>query len=179
MLRKLGMAAWITAVWIALWGDLSWANVVGGLLVSIFLLAAVPLRGKGASRRFAVVPALLYAAVFVRDLTMSSIEVARQVFWPVERLRPAILAADLESADRGLLSLVANTISLTPGTLTLEVDGERARLWIHVLHLEEGGEGAVLEQARALERLGARVLGVDLAAQPHARRSTSPRKDTS
>jgi multicomponent Na+:H+ antiporter subunit E len=68
------------------------------------------------------------------------------------------------SRDPGLLSLVANSITLTPGTLTLEVDGDRGVLWVHLLHLPEGGEAEIIEQTHSLERLGARALGVDLEA---------------
>ncbi len=168
MRRRLAMAAWITLVWLALWGDLSAANVLGGVLVSALVLSVARLPARMTSHRIAVLPALRYAARFVRDLCVATAEVARQVFWPIARLRPAVLAVPMRSPDPGLLALVANTITLTPGTLTLEADAERPMLWVHLLHLEEGGEAKVVEQARALEQLGARVLGVDLDA--HASR---------
>jgi multicomponent Na+:H+ antiporter subunit E len=156
------VVAWIILVWVALWGDLSWANLVGGALVGLLVLAAVRVPLATGRRRVAPGPALRYAVVFARDLTVATAEVARQVFWPVRRLRPAILAVPLRSADPGLISLVANSITLTPGTLTLEADEERRMLWIHVLHLAEGEADAVIGQAQDLERLGARVLRVDL-----------------
>jgi multicomponent Na+:H+ antiporter subunit E len=159
------MAAWITLVWLALWGDLSPANVLGGVLVSALVLTIARLPGRMTSHRVAVLPALRYAALFVRDLCVATAEVARQVFWPIARLRPAILAVPMRSSDPGLLALVANTITLTPGTLTLEADAERSMLWVHLLHLEEGEKGQVVEAVRALEQLGARALGVDLDAR--------------
>lgn len=170
MLRRLPMAAWITLAWIALWGDLSWANLVGGALVAVGVLTAVRLPVTDAPYRMALLPALTYLAVFVKDLTVATAEVARQVFWPVDRLRPAVLEVPLAGNDPGVLSLVANTITLTPGTLTLEVDRDEGVLWIHLLHLEEGGADDVVEETRALERLAARALGVDLdGARPAPR----------
>lgn len=156
------MAAWVTLVWLALWGDLSWGNLLGGVLVSTLVLTAIRLPEVGVKPRIAPWSAALYAVVFARDLCVATFEVSRQVFWPVARLRPAVLAIPLETTDAGLISLVANTITLTPGTLTLEADNERSLLWVHVLHLSEGGEGAIIEQVRGLERLGARALGVAL-----------------
>lgn len=164
MLRQLPMVAWITVVWIALWGDLSWANVLGGVAVAALLLAAVRLPVTGAPRRVALLPSLRYLLRFLVDLVAATAEVSRQVFWPVSRLRPAILEVPMVSTEPGLLSLVANSITLTPGTLTLQVDEERGVLWIHLLHLEPGAEGDVVEDVRALERLGARALGLDLGA---------------
>lgn len=162
MLGKLLTVAWVTAVWVALWGDLTAGNVLGGVLVSSAVLAAVRLPVATGVRRVAVGPTLRYAAVFSRDLVVATAEVARQVFWPVARLRPAILAVPLRSSDPGLVSLVANSITLTPGTLTLEADEGRRMLWVHVLHLPDGGADTIIEQAQGLERLGALVLRVDL-----------------
>lgn len=151
-------------VWIALWGDLSWANVVGGVLVAGFVLAAIPLPVPVLAHRITPGPALRYFVLFLRDLCVATFEVARQVFWPIARLRPGVVAVPLRSHDPSLLALVANTITLTPGTMTIEVDPARAQLWVHVLHLVPYGERAVVEQAQALERLGAKVLGVELTA---------------
>lgn len=162
--RQLPMAVWIATAWVALWGDLSWANVISGLLVAIFLLTAVRLPVTDRGYRLVPGPALRYVVRFAQDLAVSTAQVARQVFWPVERLRPAVLEVPLVGTDARLLSLVANSITLTPGTMTLEADDERGLLWVHVLHLEEGGEDAVIEHARSMERLGAQALGVDLAA---------------
>lgn len=165
MLGKLLTVAWVTAVWVALWGDLTPGNVIGGALVACAVLAAVRLPVTTGVRRVAPGPTLRYAAAFSRDLVVATAEVARQVFWPVARLRPAIVAVPLRSGDPALVSLVANSITLTPGTLTLEADEDRRMLWVHVLHLPDGEGEDVIRQAQDLERLGAQVLRVDLG--PH------------
>jgi multicomponent Na+:H+ antiporter subunit E len=162
VLGRLLTVAWITVVWLALWGDASWGNLVGGLAVGTFVLAALRLPATPRPRRIAARPALRYAVRFTRDLTVATAQVARQVLWPVHRLRPAVLAVPLRSGDPGLVSLVANSITLTPGTLTLEADDERRMLWVHVLHVPDEGADSVIEQAQALETLGARVLRVTL-----------------
>jgi multicomponent Na+:H+ antiporter subunit E len=159
--RRLPTVAWITLVWLALWGDLSVGNVLGGVLVAALVLAVVPLPAQESRHRLSLVASLRYLVVFLRDLTVATAQVARQVFWPVDRLRPAVVEVRLGSRDPGLLSLVANTITLTPGTMTLEVDPERGVLWVHALHLEDDDEAEkIVEDARGLERLGARALGV-------------------
>lgn len=158
---RLPVLAWITVVWLALWGDLSWANVLGGLAVGTALLLVVPLPRPERVPRVSPVAAARYFLRFLRDLTVATAEVARQVFWPVERLRPAVVAVHLTTRRAGLLSLVANTITLTPGTMTLEVDEDAGVLFVHCLHLPEGREGEVEEQARELEALGARALGIE------------------
>lgn len=162
MLHRLPFVAWIAVVWVALWGDLSWANLLGGLLVGAFLLVVVPLPASTTRYRGSPAGALLYTAVFLRDLVVATAEVTRQVFWPVERLRPSVVEVPLTTRDPALLSLVANTITLTPGTMTLQVHEDAGLLFVHCLHLAEGGDVEVIEQARAYERLGGRALGVDV-----------------
>lgn len=160
--RLLPRVLLVTLVWLALWGDVSWGNVVGGLLVSAAVLSAVRLTMPGPTRRVSPAGTLRYLLAFGRDLVVATYQVVRQVFWPVGRLRPAVVEIQLASTDPGLLTLVANTITLTPGTLTLEVDPRRGVLWVHVLHLAAGEEDAVAEAAQQLERLGAAALRVDL-----------------
>jgi len=90
-----------------------------------------------------------------------------QVLRSPSRLRPGVVLVRLRTADEGLVALVADTITLTPGTLTLEVDVERGLLWVHALHLpDEAAAAAVVDGARDFEERGARALGVALAAAP-------------
>lgn len=165
MARHVLTVAGLAVLWVALWGDLSWANVLGGLLVGVAVLA-VERPGHEHHQRPLRRPSPLgvvhYAVEFVRDLVVATWEVARQVFWPVSRLRPAVVSVPLRSSDPGLLALVADSITLTPGTLTVEADDASATLWVHLLHLPEGGADAVVAQVQHLEDVGARALGVAL-----------------
>lgn len=60
---------------------------------------------------------------FVRELIIANFRMALIVLQP-SRLRPAVVAVPLALTRRGLVVLLANWISLTPGTLTLEVVAE-------------------------------------------------------
>lgn len=164
--RYVPTVVWIVLVWLALWGDLSWGNVVGGVLVAVFVLVAVRLPAREVTYHLSVVAGLVYLGRFARDLVIATAQVSRQVFWPVERLRPAVLEVPMRGTDPLVLALVANSITLTPGTMTLDVDERRGLLWVHVLHLEEGGDAELVTAARSLEELGARALGVELRAAP-------------
>ncbi len=162
MVRRALATGALVVVWVALWGDLSWANVVGGVLVASLVLAVGGPGRDGPVRRPGWGAVARYAAEFARDLVVATWEVARQVFWPVSRLRPAVVAVPLRSADPGLLALVADSITLTPGTLTVEADDASSTLWVHLLHLPEDGVDDVVAQVQHLEDVGARALGVAL-----------------
>ena len=160
---------WLTAVWVGLWGSFTAANLLGGLAVAAAVLALpLPLSGSavgaaGESGRATVRPLALlrFVAFFGYDLVRASLQVAALVLRPRARLRQAVVAVPVAGASDALLTLLANAISLTPGTLTLEVDRQRAILYVHVLQVGHG-PGAV-EQVRqsvvALQRLAVRAVG--------------------
>lgn len=73
------------------------------------------------------------AAVFIVELVKSSVKVALLVLTPRPRLSPAIIAYPL-TVDRDFeITLLANLITLTPGTLSLDVSDDRRTLFIHCI----------------------------------------------
>ena len=162
---------WLTFVWVFLWGSVTVANVLGGLVVAALLLLVLPLPEQ--SERGGVRPLALlrFAVVFVWELVKASVTVVVQVLRPRGALQQAVIAVPVEGSSDRLLTLVANAVSLTPGTLALEVDRPRSVLYVHVLNVQ-GGEDEV-EAVRAsivkLQRLAVRALGEDRPAPEVAR----------
>lgn len=142
---------WLTVVWVGLWGSPTAANVLGGLTVAAVLLALLPLPEAPAEGRVRWPALLRYVAFFALELVRASLIVVWQVLRPGGELRQAVIAVDAMGASDRLLTVVANSISLTPGTLTLEVDRERSILYVHVLDVS-GPEG-VERARRSIERL--------------------------
>ena len=158
---RLGLLAWLVAVWVGLWGDVSWANVLGGVALAAVLLLALPLHDVPVHGRVSLLGVLHYARVFVVELVRASLQVTRLVLRPRGPLRQAVVAVPVHGRGDRLLALVANSISLTPGTLTLDVDRERSILYVHVLDVGNGPQAADDTRAgiAALERAAARALG--------------------
>lgn len=90
---------------------------------------------------------------FLRDLALSSVAVARTVLDP-RRAAPGFVTVPLAAATTDLeIALVANYITLTPGTLTVDVSPDRGSLLVHAL---DADPGAVRADVAAIE---ARVTG--------------------
>ena len=150
------LVLWLTAVWVGLWGSVTPANVLGGLAIAVLVVAGLPLT-LVPDRAVVSPPGLLrFLAFFALDLVRASLQVARQVLSPRMELRSAVVAIPARSASDHLLTLLANAISLTPGTLTLEVDRARSTLYVHVLDVGRGPD--------AVERARADLLGVERLA---------------
>ncbi|MDP8978670.1 MAG: Na+/H+ antiporter subunit E [Actinomycetota bacterium] len=166
--------AWLALVWVALWGEVTAGNVLGGLVVGTGLLVAF--RGAGPYRLRVVRPlqTLVFLGYFIRELVESNVVVAREVVSRRNRIREGIIEVALPHTTPTIATVVANAITLTPGTLTLEAVAEdrSARLYVHVLHLHD------VESVRGgLEHLhyrAARAFGDDAlvrALDEHRRRT--------
>ncbi len=81
------------------------------------------------------VPAML--AYFVWELVLANLKVARDVLMPVKRLRPAVVAVPLDLETDWQITLLAILITLTPGTLSLDVSTDRRVLFIHAMHVDD------------------------------------------
>jgi multicomponent Na+:H+ antiporter subunit E len=78
---------------------------------------------------------LLLAAVFVRELVLGAINVAWLALQPRLALRPGIIAYPLTVTSDIQITLLANLITLTPGTLSIDVSDDRRWLYIHAIDI--------------------------------------------
>jgi multicomponent Na+:H+ antiporter subunit E len=147
------MIVGLALIWAAITGNFSLPNIALG--AGIGLLTAVLLRNGLAkplkSGRLRRVAAL--AALFLWELLVSAVRVALIVLRPSLRgsLRPAIIAFPLSVKSDVEITLLANLITLTPGTLSVDVADDRSALYVHVLHLTDRDQ-LVAEIAGGFER---------------------------
>jgi multicomponent Na+:H+ antiporter subunit E len=125
--------AGLLAVWILCWGDLSAANVLGGLAVSVAVLAVFPLgipERHGHTLR--PIPTARLVGFFVVELVRSNLAMARDLLSRRGRIRTGVLHYRLRVDSEGLLTFLANVTSLTPGTMPIEIDDEHHVLVLHL-----------------------------------------------
>ncbi|MFI6241005.1 Na+/H+ antiporter subunit E [Micromonospora sp. NPDC050795] len=137
---------WLVVVWILLWGDVNWANLIGGLLVGAAVLVFYPLPAVSFGGRLRPWALLVFAGRFAVELVSASLHIARIAVQPGYRPRGAIIAVRLRVATDLNLALTAEAVSLVPGTLILEVDRDSGTLYLHVLDTHGPGD---LDVARA------------------------------
>lgn len=157
-MKHLGVGLGLVAFWVALWGEVTPANVLGGVVIAAVVLVAaplpLPLRGELVIHPFRVV---VFAVYFLRELVKASAVVAATVVRRRPTTTSGIVAVPLSSDCDALTTIIANTVSLTPGTLTVEVDRHPPVLYIHVLHLTDIGQ--VEADVATLERHATRAFG--------------------
>ncbi len=93
---------------------------------------------------------ILLSAVFVRELAKSVFEVFLTVLSPSRCPHSAIVAVPLDIKSEFGITVLANMITLTPGTTSLHVSEDRKTLFVHVMNLSDDS----VEQMKAgFERL--------------------------
>lgn len=77
-----------------------------------------------------------FLVYYLRELVISNAYVAYEVVTPTHYQRPGIVRLPIRARTDLEITLLANAISFTPGTLTLEVAEDRSALFVHVLVAE-------------------------------------------
>lgn len=146
----------LVAIWVGLWSDISAANVLSGLVVAVGIVFVFDTWQAGT---LVVRPIHLgrFAIYFLYKLVESTVVVARTVISPRDAIHTGIVAIHLRGCSDAIATLVADAISLTPGTLTLEVRREPLTLYVHALDIRDVEQ--VQTDVRKLEVLAVRAFG--------------------
>ncbi len=80
---------------------------------------------------------LRYIAVLLWDIVLANLAVARRILGPTHQLRPAFIQLPLDLHNDFAISVLASTISLTPGTVSSDLSPDRQFLLIHALDVED------------------------------------------
>jgi len=158
--RRLVTLSLLVGAWCALWGAVSIANVLSGLLVAVTatLIAGVE-PGAG---RIRIVPLLHFVWLVAADLVVSTVSVAWEILTPTDYTDEAIIAVDTELGARSHLLMLVVAITVTPGTAVVDTDAETGRLYLHLLHAEKSDD--IIAHVRRLADLACRALPVASAA---------------
>jgi multicomponent Na+:H+ antiporter subunit E len=99
---------------------------------------------------------LAFAAFYLWEVVASSMAVAWRVVTPRRRMRSGIIGVPVESRTPFEVTWLANLISLTPGTLTVDADPDQNILYVHGLHVPD--PDAFRAEIRRLEQRLLKVL---------------------
>lgn len=138
MIRTIVLAGWLGVVWVALWAEISPANVLSGLLVAVGVLLVFPADRPPRIGHFRPVAALRFAAVFTWWILKASVEVAWEVLTPRNRDSEAIIELPIPpTCSDTVMTLLSNAIGLTPGTVVVDVADDRRSLFVHALFYDD------------------------------------------
>jgi len=151
---RIWVLCWLILVWILLWGTVSVANIVSGLAIALVITLLLPLPVVPVEGRVHPLSLARLVLLVGWDLVLSSLQVAWLAIRPGPPPRSAVLRVRVAVKSDLVLALAANIITLTPGSIVLEIDQARRLMYVHVIDV--GSDRAVsrfYRQISGLERI--------------------------
>lgn len=126
-------------VWLLLNGFSAGQLLLGSILSVIIPLITAPFadRQSRVVKPFGVV---IYMLRLLWDIFVSNVEVAARVLGSNRKLNPGFIAYPLQLTGDFPLTVLASTISLTPGTVSVDFSEDKQWLYIHALHVDSEQE---------------------------------------
>jgi multicomponent K+:H+ antiporter subunit E len=84
-----------------------------------------------------LIPALFLIGVVLWDILLASIEVARLILGPANKIKPAFVEIPLDLQNPFVGTILASIVSLTPGTVSIDIDRARWVLQVHALNVND------------------------------------------
>jgi multicomponent Na+:H+ antiporter subunit E len=127
----------LSFIWVALTGSMYYSNFLFGFMIGFFILWIMN-REETDQRYFNRVPKTIgFVFYFLYEMIVANIQVAYDVITPKYFFRPGIVRYPLEANSDIEINLLSTMISMTPGTLILDISEDKKSLFIHVMYLKD------------------------------------------
>lgn len=146
-LPSLWMTAWLTLVWILLWGEFTLGNLVNGVLLALFVNLVMPLPRVVSNATFRPLAALRVGLLFLWDALMGALTVAAVV---LRKAPPesAVMKVQLRSHSDTVMATTAGMVTLVPGSVVVEAHRLTGVVYLHVFDVRGKDPAARLETMR-------------------------------
>jgi len=137
--------------WIFLTGNFTGSGFFAGFVFGYFvLLLIVRASGKRPNYMRKIPQIVNFTLFYVWELIKSNMRVAYEVLTPYYTMKPGVIGLPLEEDSDAAITILANLITMTPGTLSLDVSNDRRMLFIHAMYIDD--EEQLRRQLKDLER---------------------------
>ena len=137
MVKQFLMNLLLSFIWVALTGSMYYSNFLFGYLLGFFLLWVMN-KNETDKRYFYRVPKIIgFAFYFLYEMMVANLQVAYDVITPKYFFKPGIVRFPLKATSDLEINLLSMFISLTPGTILLDVSEDKKSIVIHVMYLDD------------------------------------------
>ena len=128
----------MTVVWMLLQNDLSWGMAVFGLILGVVIPRATAIWWPDRPVGFRAGRMVAYVILVLWDIVVANFQVAWIVLTrPNAKLRPAWVTVPLDLRQPEAITVLAGTITLTPGTVSADMSNTGRCLLVHVLDTDD------------------------------------------
>ncbi|HAB05094.1 Na+/H+ antiporter subunit E [Alloalcanivorax venustensis] len=139
------LSLFLWATWMLLNG-FSWGHALLGLVLAVVLPLGTQSFWPNVPRLRNFPKLVRFVLVVHWDILTANMAVAVLILGPPRRLRPGFVELPLDLTDEFAITLLASTISLTPGTVSADVSEDRRTLLIHALDVDD--QDAMIRQIK-------------------------------
>ncbi len=136
VVNQLPLLLGLVLLWMLLWGNFSWLNLVTGVILAVAVSLVFHLPAVQMSGRVNLGRTLVFFARLLFDIVRASVEVAALAFSPRFRASNAILAIHLRTRSDLILTWTAVATSIVPGSIVVDVERVDSTLFLHVLNMK-------------------------------------------
>lgn len=136
MVKHFLMNLLLSFIWVALTGSMYYSNFLFGYLLGFFTLWVMN-KNEEDKRYFYRVPKIIgFTFYFLYEMIVANLQVAYDVITPKYFFKPGIVRFPLNASSDLEINILSMFISLTPGTIILDVSDDKKSIFIHVMYLE-------------------------------------------
>ena len=131
------ISAGLFVTWVLLYGSVSPVVLVGALLLAVGLPLLTNAFWPEYPHAIRVRPLLRLSLTVVYDIIVANLRMVTLILGPQRRLNPHFIVVPVTLQDPLAITLLASIISLTPGTVSANLSGDRRSLLVHDLNTDD------------------------------------------
>ncbi|HVL87723.1 MAG TPA: Na+/H+ antiporter subunit E [Candidatus Thermoplasmatota archaeon] len=127
----------LTMAWVLLTGNFSLPNLLLGLLIGYLIISFAQVTVGPVNYARKVLHAIAFAVLYLKEVLLANVQIAIDILTPRMRARPCIVAIPLGDRSDAEITLLASLLTMTPGTLSLDVSDDKKTLFIHAMYVRD------------------------------------------
>ncbi len=128
----------LALVWAGLIGSINIVTLGSGFVLGYFVLFLVQKVMQKPSRYFSKLPAVVtFILFYLKEIIVSNIVIAYDILTPTHRMKPGVIAIPLDAKTDLEITMLANLITMTPGTLSVDVSTDHKVLYVHAMYIKD------------------------------------------
>ncbi len=130
----------IAVMWMFLSETYTLTSFISGYILGIVLLLLLNRYIPGRFYLDRLLKVIQLILLFIKELIKSNIDIVKLVYTPKPEIEPGIFAYQTELETDWELTLLANLITLTPGTLSVAISNDNSTIYIHAMDIDDINE---------------------------------------
>jgi len=135
--RTIILAVFLALLWLVLTNEYTVVNLISGLILC-YLILIYSGSYTNINFRIKMIPGIIVLFIyFIKELIAANLKVAFEIITPSFKMTPGIIKIPLDLENDLQITLLANLITLTPGTLSLDISKDKKHIFVHAMYIKD------------------------------------------